>query len=163
FSLQQTPASYGSQNVKLKIPSFGCPAWVVESPTVQPQRGCVRECRCIKELRNPFRVVPRVLPTQGSGWRRNPGLEYAAPSGQIAGKTAVVVEYQPGIQQEPSFLPIALWKWLHEKRAQKTRKRRIVVYRCHHQRLSEILRRALRIDRMRPHPIDPKSLSEHFR
>ncbi|VFN06290.1 MAG: hypothetical protein BECKG1743F_GA0114225_112071, partial [Candidatus Kentron sp. G] len=24
-SLQQTPASYGLQNVKLKIPSFGCP------------------------------------------------------------------------------------------------------------------------------------------
>ncbi|VFN06118.1 MAG: hypothetical protein BECKG1743D_GA0114223_108152, partial [Candidatus Kentron sp. G] len=67
--------------------------------------GCVRECRCIKELRNPFRVVPRVLPTQGSGWRRNPGLEYAAPSGQIAGKTTVVVEYQPGIQQEPYAKP----------------------------------------------------------
>ncbi|VFN06668.1 MAG: hypothetical protein BECKG1743E_GA0114224_110521, partial [Candidatus Kentron sp. G] len=35
-SLQQTPASYGSQNVKLKIPSFGCPGYF---PCLQKRLG----------------------------------------------------------------------------------------------------------------------------
>ena len=48
--------------------------WVRECQAPNPNGVASGNADTSRQRRNPFRVVPRVRQTQGSGWRRNPGL-----------------------------------------------------------------------------------------